>query len=329
MTALLAPLLARLPDDLPVGEHDTIRRSYEFAARRHAGQFRKSGDPYITHSLAVAELAAGAGMDGTVVCAALLHDVIEDTGCAAALLRAEFGGEIATLVESMTELDHVRDEATIDTADDRVLALKVLDRLHNMRTLHHLDEDVQRLKSQHTLDLIAPLARRLGLRDVSDELASIARDRLAVLSGDTGTAYRALALGTLLLLPSADRPRYLDEWLGELGVLPGRHARARFTLRLILSMPALACTLRRPARNTLTRHVLATLRWILRTDLRTWVPLAMLVGWMIVETARTSIVDATVTMITVPPVLHAGVTRLRAKLHVGGSEETDPDRPDR
>jgi hypothetical protein len=321
MTALLEALLAQLPADLPVTERDTIRRAYAFAARRHAGQFRKSGDPYITHPFAVAEIAVASGLDGATICAALLHDVIEDTGCEVARLREEFGDEIATLVQTMTELDNRHDQATIDTANDRVLTLKVLNRLHNMRTLHHLDEDKQCLKSRHTLDVMAPLARRLGLRDICDELTSIARDRLAILSSDTGAAYQALALGTLLL-PPVTRSRYLDEWLGELDALPSRPARARFALRLMLTMPALALTLRRLTRDTLTHYVPAALRWILRTDLRTWAPLTLLVGWMIAETARTSIVDATVTLITVPAVLHAGVTRLRAKLGVGDSDET-------
>ena len=321
MTALLEPLLAQLPGDLPAAERDRIRRAYEFAARCHAGQFRKSGDPYITHPLAVAEIAAGSGLDVTIVCAALLHDVVEDTGCDAAQLHEAFGDEIAALVGNMTELDNRQDGAAIDTADDRVLTLKVLDRLHNMRTLQYVGKNKQRLKSQHILDLMAPLARRLGLRDVSDELASIARDRLAVLSEDTGGAYRTLALGTLLL-PSAARSRYLDEWLGELDVLPSRSTRARFALRLLSGMPALALSLCRPARDTLTHHLLAALRWILRTDQRTWIPLTLLVGWMIVEAARTSIVDAAVTLITVPPVLHAGVTRLRTKLGIADSKET-------
>jgi hypothetical protein len=167
---------------------------------------------------------------------------------------------------------------------------------------------------------VAPLARRLGLRDVSDELASIARERLAVLPEDTGAAYRTLTLGALLL-PSAARSRYLDEWLGELDVLPSRPARIRFALRLILGMPALAVVLRRPARGTLTHRLGAALRWILRTDLRTWSPLTLLICWMIVETARTSIVDAAVTLITVPPVLQAGVIRLRAKLGIGDSDD--------
>ncbi|MFA1549744.1 HD domain-containing protein [Actinomadura chokoriensis] len=319
MTAALEPLLAQLPPDLPVTERDRIRRAYEFAARRHAGQCRKSGDPYITHPVAVAQIAACSGLDDAVVCAALLHDVIEDTGSHDDRLREQFGDEIATMVESMIELD--RDEAAIATADDRVLALKVLDRLHNMRTLHYLDEDKQRLKSRHTLESMVPLARRLGLRDVSDELTSIALDRLAALPEDAPTGHRALALGALLL-PPAVRPRYLDEWLGELGVLPSRRARLHFTLRLILGMPALSLALRRPSHGTLTHRLLDALRWLLRSDLRTWTPLVLLVGWVIVGTARTSLIDATVTLITVPPVLHAGVTRLRTKLGMDDSDET-------
>ncbi|MDN3351334.1 HD domain-containing protein [Actinomadura sp. DC4] len=321
MTTLLESLLARLPAGVPAIERDRIRRAYEFAARHHEGQFRKSGDPYITHPVAVAEIAIDSGLDGATVCAALLHDVIEDTGCDAARLREEFGDEITTLVQHTTELDRGHDQAAVDAADDRALTLKVLDRLHNMRTLRYLDQDRQRLKSRQTLDVMAPLARRLGLRDVSDELESIARDRLTLLSGDAGATHRALALAALLLPPVA-RSRYLDEWLGELGVLPSRSARARFALRLTLAMPALASTLRGPARDTLTGRLLAVLRWILRTDLRTWTPLTILLGWMVAAAARTSVVDAALTLITVPPVLHAGVSRLRVKLGIG-----DPDQP--
>src|SRR5262245_32152672 len=111
MTAPLAPLMALLPDALPVTERDRIRRAYAFAARRHAGRFRKSGDPYITHPVAVAEIAAGSGLDSATVCAALLHDVIDGTACDATRLRAEFGDEIAGLVERMTELDRQHDQA--------------------------------------------------------------------------------------------------------------------------------------------------------------------------------------------------------------------------
>ncbi|MGI5200207.1 hypothetical protein ACQEU6_01050 [Spirillospora sp. CA-108201] len=223
------------------------------------------------------------------------------------------------MVESMVALD--RDEAGIATADHRVLTLKVLDKLHNMRTSQYLDKDKQRLKSQHTLESMAPPAWRLGLRDVSDELTSIALDRLAALPEAALTGHRALALGALLL-PPAVRSRYLDEWLGEFDVLPSRSARARFTLRLILGMLALSLTLRRPVHDTLAHRLLAGLRWILRTDLRTWTPLLLLVGWVVVETARTSLVDAAIALITVPPVLPAGVTHLRAKLGIDEPDET-------
>jgi hypothetical protein len=87
-------------------------------------------------------------------------------------------------------------------------------------------------------------------------------------------------------------------------------------------MPALALTLRRPKRYALTDYLLTVLRWILRTDLRTWTPLIVLLGWMIVETARNSLGDAAVIVITVPPVLHAGVTRLRTKLGLDQPDET-------
>lgn len=147
----------------------------------------------------------------------------------------------------MTELDHGHDQAAIDAADNRVLALKVLDRLHNMRTIQHLDQEKQRLKSEQTLDLVAPLAGRLGLRAIADELESIARGCLSRLPGGTGATYQLLALG-VLLLPAAVRASYLDEWLGELDVLRDRRTRAGFAFRLALSTPALALTVRRPTR---------------------------------------------------------------------------------
>ncbi|WP_433518159.1 HD domain-containing protein [Nonomuraea sp. CA-143628] len=320
MTGLLESLLARLPAESTAVERGRIQRAYEFAARCHTGQVRKSGDPYITHPVAVAEIAIDAGLDCATVCAALLHDVIEDTGCDAAQLRAEFGDEIATLVQSVTELDHRPDEAAIDAADSRVLALKVLDRLHNMRTIQHLDQEKQRQKSEQTLDIMAPLAGHLGLRAVADELESIARGRLTHLLGDTGATYQVLVLGSLLL-PAAVRASYVDEWLGELDVLRDRRARTRFALRLALSMPALALTLRRPKWHTSAGHLLSVLRWILRTDLRTWTPLTVLLGWMIVETARNSLSFAVIILITVPPALHAGVTRLRTKLGLDQPDE--------
>ncbi|MFI9550599.1 HD domain-containing protein [Nonomuraea endophytica] len=261
--------------------------------------------------LAVAEIAIDAGLDSATVCAALLHDVIEDTWCDAVRLRAEFGDEITEMVQNLTDLDH--DQAAVAAVDERVLALQVLDRLHNMRTLQYLDQEKQRLTSQHAVNVTAPLAGRLGLPAIADELESIAHDCLIGPPGDTGARYQVLALGAMFL-PAAVRASYLDEWLGELDVLPERGARTRFVLRLALGVPALALTLRRQTRGTLTGYVLTCLRWILRTDLRTWTPLTVLLGWMVVEAARNSLGDAAVIAITVPPVLHAGLIRLRRKL---------------
>jgi (p)ppGpp synthase/HD superfamily hydrolase len=186
MTGLVEPLLARLPAEFTATERGKIQHAFEFAAHRHAGQTRRNGDPYITHPVAVAEIAIEAGLGWAIVCAALLHDVIEDTGCDAAQLCTEFGDEIATLVQSMTDLDSRDDQAAIDAADDRVLALQVLDRLHNMRTIQYIDQETQRLHSQQTLDVMAPLAGRLGLRTIADELESIARGCLSRPPADTG-----------------------------------------------------------------------------------------------------------------------------------------------
>ncbi|GGS87170.1 HD domain-containing protein [Nonomuraea spiralis] len=299
------------------GERDRIRRAHEFAARRHAGQVRKSGDPYITHPVAVAEIALDAGLDCDVVCAALLHDVIEDTGCEAGLIRAEFGDEVTALVEGMTALERGPEQAVLDVADDRVLALKVFDRLHNMRTLQPLDQARRELKSRQTLAVVAPVAARLGLRAVAAELESIARRNLP---GDT--ACRVLALGSLLL-PRAHRDTHLDEWLGELDVLRDRRARARFAFGLVRALPALSLTLRRPPSGATPAPLpIAQLRatgrrvlcWILRSELRTWTPLTLLLAWVVLAAARNSPADAVVTLITVPPVLHAGVRSLRARL---------------
>lgn len=322
MTGLADPLPPRLTAGFTAMERARFRRAYEFAARRHAGQTRRSGDPYVTHLVAVAEIAVDVGMDCDAVCAALLHDVIEKGGCDRARVRAEFGDEVAALVQGMTELDH----GVLAAADDRVLTLKVLDRLHNMRTIAPLDQAKRELKSRQTLDVVAPLADHLGLPAVADELASIARRHLPA-----DPLHRVLAVGSLLL-PAASRQGYLDEWLGELDVSGDRRARVRFVLGLIHGMPALALALRRPTGRAaplrravplrraaplcraLTVRLLTALRWVLRSDLRTWAPLALLVGWMTLEAARSSLGDAVTVLITVPPVLHAGVTRLRRAL---------------
>jgi hypothetical protein len=310
--ALLGGLIRGLPADLPEPEWRQVRRAFEVAARQHAGQYRKSGDPYITHPVAVAEIAIECGFGTPMVCAALLHDVVEDTPYDAARLRDEFGDEVASLVIGLTDVER----GSPEPADPRILALKLLDRLQNMRTIQYIEEDKQRRKCRETLELMTPVARRLGLDGVADELEVLATDRLGVLSAgpaNPGMSVRALALGSSFL-PAADRDRYLEEWLGELDVLPGRWRRAGFACRVLSAMPRLAVTLRGPIWGASAGVAAGVLRWILRSELRTWALLVPFLGWMVVSTAKNGAGEAAVVLITVPPVLSAGVRWLRDRL---------------
>jgi GTP pyrophosphokinase len=145
---------------------------------------RKSGDPYITHPLAVATILAELGMDTTTLVAALLHDTVEDTGYTMEALTADFGSEVAHLVDGVTKLDKVAlgtaaDAETIRkmiiamARDGRVLVIKVADRLHNMRTMRFLPPEKQARKARETLEVIAPLAHRLGMATVKWELEDL------------------------------------------------------------------------------------------------------------------------------------------------------------
>ena len=140
------------------------------------GQFRKSGDPYITHPLAVATILADLGMDTTTLVAALLHDTVEDTDYTLDDVREDFGDEVAHLVDGVTKLDKVKfgDATEAETIrkmiiamaqDPRVLVIKLADRLHNMRTMRFLPPDKQARKARETLEVLAPLAHRLGHGD--------------------------------------------------------------------------------------------------------------------------------------------------------------------
>ncbi|GAA3221545.1 hypothetical protein GCM10010468_46720 [Actinocorallia longicatena] len=123
--ALFETLLSRLPEDIPATDRDLIRRAFACADRWHKGQRRKRGDPYLTHPVTVAASVIDPRLDRSLVCAALLHDVIDDIG------------RDATLVERLTELDRMIGPDVEGGADDRAFTLKLLDRLHNMRTLQH------------------------------------------------------------------------------------------------------------------------------------------------------------------------------------------------
>jgi (p)ppGpp synthase/HD superfamily hydrolase len=245
----------------PESDVSRIRSAYEFAAGLHRGQHRRSGDPYITHPIAVATLAVVSRARPDLVCAALLHDVLAGTSCSAARLRAEFGGDIAAVVAAVTVLDQDvavtgqrRDGAAHGTAAyDRypadVLVLKVLDRLHNLRTIGYLPLHRQYAKARQTRQVIAPLAADLGMTSISDELNQLARDVLR-------PAFRGTALSTCVLdvtavmLPRAQRERWRAEWAGELNALPTRRARGRFVAQTLRGAPRLAVALRRPLTPT-------------------------------------------------------------------------------
>jgi GTP pyrophosphokinase len=182
---VLEPLIKTVRLTHPKADIRPIERAYEYAARLHRGQDRKSGDPYITHPLAVTTILAELGMNTETLCAALLHDTIEDTDYTLEELRRDFGDDIAALVDGVTKLDKVKygDAAQAETVrkmvvamsrDIRVLVIKLADRLHNMRTLRYLPRHKQEQKSREVLEIFAPLAHRLGMNTVKWELEDLA-----------------------------------------------------------------------------------------------------------------------------------------------------------
>jgi GTP diphosphokinase / guanosine-3',5'-bis(diphosphate) 3'-diphosphatase len=182
---VLEPLIKIVRSTHPKADIRLIERAYELAATMHAGQSRNSGDPYITHPLAVATILAELGMPHDVISAALLHDTVEDTAYTIDQLRADFGDDVASMVDGVTKLDKVKygDAAQAETVrkmvvamsrDIRVLVIKLADRLHNMRTLRYLPRDKQERKSREVLEIFAPLAHRLGMNTVKWELEDLA-----------------------------------------------------------------------------------------------------------------------------------------------------------
>jgi Guanosine polyphosphate pyrophosphohydrolases/synthetases len=181
----------------PRGDARELRRAYEVAARMHDGQFRKSGDPYITHPLAVAEILAELGMDTTTLVAALLHDTVEDTSYTLEELRSDFGNEVALLVDGVTKFEkaYYGDEAEVLTIrkmivaadiDVRVLIVKLADRLHNMRTLDARSPASRVRIARATQDVLIPLCERLGIQILKRELED------SVLAAIEPEAYRQI-----------------------------------------------------------------------------------------------------------------------------------------
>ena len=181
---VLDPLLSIHRQFHPRADAELLSRAYDLAETLHEGVFRKSGDPYITHPLAVATIAAEIGMDTTTLVAALLHDTVEDTDYSLEQLTDDFGAEVARLVDGVTKLDKVALGAAAEAEtirkmivamaqDPRVLVIKVADRLHNMRTMRFLPPEKQAKKARQTLEVIAPLAHRLGMASVKWELEDL------------------------------------------------------------------------------------------------------------------------------------------------------------
>ncbi|CAG9251036.1 bifunctional (p)ppGpp synthase/hydrolase SpoT [Burkholderia diffusa] len=179
----IAKLTTALAEYLPPEEIKEVKAAFHFSDEAHLGQYRQSGEPYITHPVAVAEICAGWKLDAQAVMAALLHDVMEDQGVTKSELAERFGPKVAELVDGLSKLDKMefrsREEAQAENfrkmllamaRDVRVILVKLADRLHNMRTLGAVPMEKRRRVARETLDIYAPIAHRLGLNNTYREL---------------------------------------------------------------------------------------------------------------------------------------------------------------
>ena len=179
-------LMRKLRQNRPNDDLELVKRAYDFSQKHHAGQLRASGQPYLVHPLEVASVLADMKMDAVSVAAGLLHDAIEDTNVTSVEIRQEFGEQVAHIVEGVTKISRIdfssQEEAQAESLrkmmlamvdDIRVILIKLADRLHNMRTLDHLDHERQRRIARETLDIYAPIAHRLGMGKVRGELEDL------------------------------------------------------------------------------------------------------------------------------------------------------------
>lgn len=197
-------------------EKEKIMVAYELANKAHAGQCRVSGEPYISHPIAVSIILVDLGMDSECIQAALLHDVVEDTDTALESIEKQFGQDVALLVNGVTKLgkisfssreeqqaENVRKMLLAMAQDVRVIIIKLADRLHNMRTIEVMPEQKRRDKALETMEVYAPLAHRLGIRAVKEELEDISLRYL------DPVAYNEIE--RMLELKKADRLRFLEK----------------------------------------------------------------------------------------------------------------------
>ncbi len=215
----LQPVLRTLRRYHPKADARLVERAYEMAEYLHRDQQRRSGEPYITHPLAVTEILADLGMPAPSLAAALLHDTVEDCGYSLDALREDFGDEVALLVDGVTKLDKVtygeasaaetvRKMVVAMARDIRVLVIKLADRLHNMRTLQWLPEEKQQKKAKETLEIYAPLAHRLGMNAIKWELEDLS----------FATMYPKMYEEIVRLVGerAPSRDRYLDEVIADI-----------------------------------------------------------------------------------------------------------------
>jgi guanosine-3',5'-bis(diphosphate) 3'-pyrophosphohydrolase len=187
LTLTLEQLEERVVGYSPAADLPLLRRAYDFAARAHEGQLRNSGEPFLVHPVEVCSILAEMHLDMPTLVAGLLHDTVEDSSATVEQVRAEFGEEVAALVDGVTKLGKIkfdtRDEAQSQNLrkmliamakDIRVILIKLADRLHNMRTIEFLAPDRQRDKAIETMEIYAPLAHRLGISQVKWELEDLA-----------------------------------------------------------------------------------------------------------------------------------------------------------
>ncbi len=182
----LEALIERIRAYHPAADFDLVTKAYHFSEEKHAGQTRKSGEPYVTHPVHVAYILANLELDLQSICAALLHDVVEDTSVTSEDLTREFNETITLLVDGVTKLTKIpytsKEEQQIENLrkmffamakDIRVIVIKLADRLHNMRTLKYQSEQKQREIARETLEVYAPLAHRLGMSKIKWELEDL------------------------------------------------------------------------------------------------------------------------------------------------------------
>ena len=179
-------LREKLEKYLTKDELKDIDKAYDFAEKKHHGQYRKTGEPYIVHPLFVADILTSIKADRETIIAALLHDVVEDTETSKNDIKEKFGDSVARLVDGVTKINNIHvstDNEYLTTyykkiivgmsEDVRVIIIKLADRLHNMRTLYALDHEKQKKKAKETLEILAPIAHRLGMNKIKSELEEL------------------------------------------------------------------------------------------------------------------------------------------------------------